>query len=169
MGCCIVKFETTIGHVGCWKRKRKSCLCKVANHIQILGEIKFAETAPVAISRSRSRSRSCFTHHRHLSVFHFYTKLPLVRAHTGQKKEAEQRYHNLAHPVQLYLEQSRSDAGDSSLFFKHTLKCKRAPECSQGVSVVVQTAVWSRAAWFSCWHLLIPFCVTEQLKTGALR
>lgn len=57
------------------------------------------------------------------------------------KKKAEQRYHNLAHPVQLYLEQSRRDPGDSSLFVKHTFKCKQAPERSQGVSVVAQTAV----------------------------
>lgn len=93
-------------------------------------------------------------------IYRFHKKLPLVRADAGEKKKKQ----NKAHPGQ----QSRSEPGDSSLFAKHALESKQAPERSQGASVLLQTAAWSPAAWFSCWHLFTPFCVTEQLKTGAL-
>lgn len=88
----VMLFDNWVLHSQIWdhnrtrwllKKRRKSCLCKVANHIQILGKSNLQKQLR---SQFLVLVLARFTHHRHLSVFHFYTKLPFVRAHTGKKK-----------------------------------------------------------------------------------
>lgn len=90
-----------------------------------------------------------------LSLLHSYSE-----SEFGQEKNATV---GLTLWLSLYLEQSRTDLANSS-----HLHCKQASECSQGVSELVQTAVWRLAACFSWWHLLTPFCTTQQLRTCVL-